>query len=367
MNKNQYDALCASQPNWEQNNVTKIDLESIIGAGGATAQVRQSGLDNAHVAELIESIFTHGQQVPVTVEDVGKRPDGTTQYRLVDGEHRYRAFRKLKEQTKKKDARWLHIRACVQSFKDGWSRLSYQSKCNNHGLPTKDNSNSDAAMMLGHVVQGNIPGLPASLQSLKGSQSRYLSSPDAYLKQLQQALKTLYPDMSAKKRKTISTKFVKSIPGKLRNYSATDAKDEFSAWASAMGMFLTPPVHVHTVKNHNYIDWQLVARTYATKDDAKGKCENIVIMYWSDTEGRDHSNLDAHRKEMIKKINKRNSSCMLKKGYRLVDRLFVAPQKQNSSNDEKGFYEVKMDQNGNFPSTAVPTSGWNTVPKKKVA
>ena len=380
MNKNQYDAFCDSYippedddtREWDDDNVRRINLPFIIGTGGATAQVRQAGLDNSHVHELVESITAHGQKVPVTVEDVGKRPDGTTQYRLVDGEHRFRAIMRLHESEKKvkkgrKKIKYGHIRAYVRTFKDDWSRLQYQSKSNNHGLPSKDNSASDSALMLANVIQGNIPGLPPDLASLKGSESKYLSAPDAYLKELQGALKYLYPDMSPQQRKTVSTKFVKSIPGKLKNYSASDAKSDFSVWANSMGMFLTPPVHIHTVKNQNYIDWQLVARTYATKDDAKGKCENIVVMYWSDTEGKDHSALDIHRRDMINKINKRNSSCMLKKGYRLVDRLFVAPQKQNSSNDEKGFYEVKMDQNGNFPSTAVPTSGWNTVPKKKVA
>ena len=359
MNKNQYDASCALTPDWEKNNVSNIELTYIIGAGGATAQVRQGGLDNGHVTELIESIFTHGQHVPVTLEDVGKRPDGTTQYRLVDGEHRYRAFMKL-ARANPGDMRWKHIKAYIKSFKDDYSRLIYQSHSNHHGLPAKSNANADATLMLSHVVDGAIPGLPASLKSLAGSRGRNSTSPAKYLTDLQNALKTLYPDMSAKRRRSVATAFVKSIPGKLRNYSASTVKDEFDEWAGDVNLSLTNLDKIHAIKNHNYIDWQLIARLFATKSDTHNKCNNITIMYWSDTQGKDHDALDDHRDDMITQINKRNASSILKKGRRLTDRVFVAPQKQNSNHDENGFYELKMDNDGKFVS--APETGWDTRP-----
>ena len=368
MNKNQYDALCASYigpDDWDEENVDKIELAYIIGAGGATAQVRQAGLDNGHVAALIESIFTHGQQVPVTLEDVGKRPDGTTQYRLVDGEHRYRAFMKLKL-AKPKDSRWKNIKACVKSFGDDWKRLEYQAQSNHHGLPAKSNANGDATLMLSHVVDGNVPGLPASLQKLAGSRGRNASSPEAYLKDLQVALKTLYPDMPAKRCKAIATAFVKSIPGKLKNYSASIVKDDFGVWSREAKLSLTDDDVIQTVKNHNYIDWQLVARLFASKSDTNNKCNNVTLMFWADIAGKDHDALDMHRIDMITLINKRNASSILKKGRRLTDRLFIAPQKQNSSSDEYGFYEMKVDQNGNFP-TGVPKTGWDSRPQQAAA
>ena len=361
MNKNQYDAVCASYTgpeDWDHHNVDKIELNYIIGAGGATAQVRQAGLDNTHVTELIESIFAHGQQVPITLEDVGKRPDGTTQYRLVDGEHRYRAFMKLKE-ANPKNSRWKSIRAYTKTFSDDWERLQYQAKSNNHGLPAKSNANGDAALMLSHVVDGNIPGLEPALQNLAGSRGRNSTSPKKYLKDLQDALQILYPDMSSKRRKTIASAFVKSIPGKLKNYSATIAKDDFDSWATDVGLSLGSDNVTHTVKNHNYIDWQLIARLFSSKDDSNNKNNNVVIMFWKDTAGKDHDALDEHRTQMISLINKRNASHLLKRGRRLADRLFIAPQKQSSSHDEHGFYEVVMDQNGKFP-TSLPTTGWDT-------
>ena len=63
---------------------------------------------------------------------------------------------------------------------------------------------------------------------------------------------------------------------------------------------------------------------------------------------------------MIAQINKRNASSILKKGRRLTDRVFVAPQKQNSNHDENGFYELKMDNDGKFVS--APETGWDTRP-----
>jgi len=360
MNKNQYDAFCASLSNWEQNNVISVEVTYIIGASGATAQVRQGGLDNSHVNELIESIFSHGQQVPVTIEEVGKTDKGTTQYRLVDGEHRYRAFCKLAK-ANPKDMRWSNIRAYVRKFNSDYDRLAYQGKQNEHGLPSKPNSTSDATLMLSHVVDGNISGLPPSLLRLAGSKGRNVTSPEKYFVELQNALKILYPEMGAKKRKAVASKFVKDIPGKLRNYNASITVDEFNYWASDAGVLVPENAVIHSVKSHNYIDWQLLARLFVSKDDTNNGCENIVVMYWSDTQGKNHDNLDDHRVKMIKLINKRNRSSLLKKGRRLVDRVFIAPQKQNSAADEHGFYELVINGNGNFPARP-PKSGWDTIP-----
>tara|TARA_Y100000361_G_C11037084_1_gene277882 strand:+ start:144 stop:668 length:525 start_codon:yes stop_codon:yes gene_type:complete len=166
--------------------------------------------------------------------------------------------------------------------------------------------------------------------------------------------------MSAKRRKSVATAFVKSIPGKLRNYSASTVKDEFDEWAGDVNLSLTNLDKIHAIKNHNYIDWQLIARLFATKSDTHNKCNNITIMYWSDTQGKDHDALDDHRDDMIAQINKRNASSILKKGRRLTDRVFVAPQKQNSNHDENGFYELKMDNDGKFVS--APETGWDTRP-----
>ena len=89
-------------------------------------------------------------------------------------------------------------------------------------------------------------------------------------------------------------------------------------------------------------------------------------MFWADIAGKDHDALDKHRVDMIALINKRNASSILKKGRRLTDRLFIAPQKQNSSHNESGFYEVSMDSNGNF-STTIPTTGWDMRPAHAAA
>ena len=359
MNKNQYDVARASQKQWETKNVIDIEITYVIGAGDATAQVRQGGLNGSHVAELMDSIFQQGQLVPVTVEDVGKHTDGTTQYRLVDGEHRYRAISKLAKHNPK-DMRWQSIRVVIKGFTTDWERLEYQSLSNNHGLPAMPNAISDAQLMLSHVVDGNMSGLPSSLKTLSNSRSQYSTAPKKYMKELKGALKHLYPDMSAKRRSSAAKSFVKNIPGKLRNYGAETAKEEFDQWAGDINLVLPKNVCLHTVKSKNYIDWQLVARLFVAKDDSNNADENITILYWSETQGKDHEQLDDHRVSMIALLNKRNRSSLLKKGRRLTDRLFVAPQKQNSSSDEHGFYEVVMDTNGNFPAQAS-TNGWDTA------
>tara|TARA_R110000824_G_scaffold178904_1_gene358885 strand:- start:361 stop:1464 length:1104 start_codon:yes stop_codon:yes gene_type:complete len=359
MNKKHYDAARASEKQWETKNVIDIEITYVIGAGDATAQVRQAGLQDSHVSELMDSIAQQGQLVPVTVEDVGKRPDGTTQYRLVDGEHRYRAISKLAKHNPE-NMLWQSIRAVVKGFASEWERLEYQSLSNSHGVPAMSNATSDAQLMLSHVIDGNIPGLPSSLKKLASSRSRYAATPKEYMKELIGALKYLYPDMSAKRRNAAASGFVKNIPGKLRNYGAEIVKEEFDQWAHNVNLVLPKSVSLHTLKNTNYIDWQLVARLFVAKDDSNNANENITIFYWKETQGKDHDQLDDHRVNMIARLNKRNCSPLLKKGRRLTERLFIAPQKQSSSNDEHGFYEIVMDNNGNFP-TQVPTNGWDTT------
>ena len=175
--------------------------------------------------------------------------------------------------------------------------------------------------------------------------------------------------------------------GRFGRWTASEAKDAFIDWADVSGISYDEDF-LHTVKNENYIDWQLIARCFAAKDEApretflqrirnvwtstEGAPENIVVMFWSDVDGKDNQALDEHRVKMINKINKRNKSWLLRVfnplgSVKLVDRLFIAPQKRDGGCVETGFFEVPKNSKGEFSTTLTAKTGWDTEPKEAAA
>jgi hypothetical protein len=118
---------------------------------------------------------------------------------------------------------------------------------------------------------------------------------------LNAAIKTLYPNLTDKERASAVRQLQgKRLPGRFARWTASEAKDSFVDWADTSGISYDEDF-LHTVKNDNYIDWQLIARCFAAKDEApretflqrirnvwtstEGAPENIVIMFWSDVAG----------------------------------------------------------------------------------
>ena len=157
------------------------------------------------------------------------------------------------------------------------------------------------------------------------------------------------------------------MPGKFGRWTSSQAQEEFITWIEHDGTSVNKDF-LHTVKNLNYIDWQLTARAYAARSDDKDKQkstnENIVIMFWSDVTGKNNSDLDEHRRKMLNRINKRNNSWFLKhfggSRAKIIDRVFIAPQKRDAACEEVGFWEVEKNAKGDFSATKLPTSGWDT-------
>tara|TARA_B100000941_G_C28463456_1_gene532097 strand:- start:192 stop:1319 length:1128 start_codon:yes stop_codon:yes gene_type:complete len=359
---------------WIRKNVLHIKLQYIEEESGGT-QVRQDGTDSTHVEQLCHSILTFGQQVPITVEIAGERDDGTTIYRIVDGNHRYKTIKKLNKDDSS-DHRWREVQAIIKKFKNDYERIKYQTNANAHETPVKVSSDSDALVVLKNIIDVGLPGAPKVISDLHGSAGRNLTDPRAYEKDLKAGLKVLFPGLSNRQRSSVVRKLQgKELPGKFGRWTAGLAQEEFITWAENEEEININNDFLHTVKNLNYIDWQLIARVFASRSDDQEKQnsenENIVIMYWSEISNKNNSELNEHRRKMIDKINKRNNSWFLKhfKGKRakVIDRVFIAPQKRDSKCEELGFYEVKKNKKGNFASSKLPTRGWNTVSKKQAA
>ena len=367
MKESEYTALTKTHGHpWVRKNVLDVDLQYIEKESGGT-QVRQDGTDSTHVEQLCHSILTFGQRVPITVEIVGKRDNGTTIYRIVDGNHRYKTIKKLHKDNPN-DADYFTIKVIVKKFKDDYARIKYQTEANAHETPVKVSTTSDALVVMKSIIDVGLPGAPKVISKLHGSAGRNISEPSKYEKDLKSALKELFPGLSAKQRASVNRNLQgKELPGKFGRWTASQAQEEFITWIEHDGTSVNKDF-LHTVKNLNYIDWQLTARAYAARSDDKDKQkstnENIVIMFWSDVTGKNNSDLDDHRRKMLNRINKRNNSWFLKhfggSRAKIIDRVFIAPQKRDAACEEVGFWEVEMNVKGDFSTTKLPTSGWNT-------
>ena len=381
-------------PGWEAANIKVIGLD-YIAAESSFSQVRQDGTDPRHSEELSYSILTNGQKVPVTVEITGQRPDGTTIYESVDGNHRAAAIRRLRK-FNPKDARWSTIKVRVESFKTDWDRLIYQTEQNNHESPVKVSCADDATICLLNIIINGMDGAPASITKLQGSQGRNVTEPGKYEKDLNKAVKLLFPALPAGKRKAVVRNLQgKRLPGKFGRWDAALVKDAFAIWADSAGVKFDYEV-LHTLKAYNYIDWELIGRCFASKDDAnyvewtgdqEKNCEaqdiffernnnrwmpvedapeSTVILYLRDVTGKNNKNIDEQRTKMIEKINKRNNSWLLRTlgsavgRVALVDRIFIAPQKRDVGCKESGFYEVPKNSKGEFSTTLTARTGWDT-------
>ena len=386
MNQEVYQKNITTIPNWIQNNVQTIPLVSIIGKTTGT-QPRQAGTDPIHVQSLMGSISTFTQQVPVTVELVGQDAQGNPTYRLVDGNHRYTAIKKLNK-VNSNNAQWLVIKAVVQKFPNQYAKFAYQAKQNAHAYVSKPSGTNDAVVGILNIINNGLQGAPKHIQALHNSQGRNHTEPAKYGRDLNSAIKTLYPNLSDHDRAYAVRQLQgKKLPGRFARWTASEVQAAFIDWADASGVCYDEDF-LFTVKDHNYIDWQLIARCFAVKSDEKQKTffqrirnvwtsteeapENIVIMYWSGVAGKDNKAMDEHRVKMINKINKRNNSWMLRTfgsfgKTKVVDRIFIAPQKRDEGCGEAGFFEIPKNSRGEFSTSLTPRTGWDTEPKQAAA
>ena len=172
MKDSTYQHFVRSTPGWKSANVKTISIDYIEKESGFS-QVRQEGTDSKHADQLSNSIAAIGQRVPITVEVTGTRPDGTTIYENVDGNHRLAAIRKLRKNNPK-DARWSTIEVYVEQFSGDWDRLKYQAEQNNHEAPVKVTSSNDAIKVIHDIIINGVNdnNAPKHVRDLFGTQSR---------------------------------------------------------------------------------------------------------------------------------------------------------------------------------------------------
>jgi hypothetical protein len=334
------------------------------------SQVRQAGERQSHVEALSEEIEARGQEVPITVEPPKKRHDGTSYYPIVEGNHRFLSNKHLWNTTK--NTTYATIKAVVKVFKNDYERLEYQIRANNHTGVALKSSVDDAVVVLKSFVFSEKPisGAPPIIKRLYGSARLNITDPEAYKKMLKDAIKLHWPDYGAKKRDRIVNRFLldPKLPGKFASFTAKSVRIAFDDWVNAESEYLGPVTAKGTelytilpIKNDNWIDHSLMGLAFKSKTESEAKSGhiNIAVMFWKDIAGKSFKDLDQHRINMIKRINKRNKSPLLKRGTRMIDEIYIVPQKRDGC-DEMGFYRVPKTADGHFSISQIPESGWDT-------
>jgi hypothetical protein len=308
-----------------------------------------------------------GQRIPISVEIVGERDDGTTIYRLIDGEHRLKALAVLAKQHKDRPD-FEFVNAEIKEFSSDAERTFYKVKCNGHDtLPAKANTEADATIIMSQLTAGTLEGLP---EQLKGHtpEELYKRAPEAYYDVLVKSIKDTY-EWTTKKAESAVKKFLNKLPGKLENYTSDTLTQKFNSFADGhwsvaerKGKKITfRGRDVFKLGTTQHVFPNITGNTFRCKTADTTK-EAVVVVWDNDTIGKDFTQVDTNRREMIQKMNEANSSEMLRQGKKLVDRIFLAPQKLNIDDSEdfieRGFYEVEKDSNGNF-ITGFPTTGWD--------
>lgn len=349
--------------------VEKIAIGSIE-ASSSKSQVRQAGELKAHVESLIEEIEFIGQQVPITIEEKPKNSDGTSPYRIVEGNHRYAAIKKLWETTG--DSRYATIKAVRKVFGSDYERIEYQIKANNHTGASLKSSTADAVVVLKSFVFSEKPlsGAPPDIRRLHNSARFNVTDPASYEKMLKKAVIIHWPDYNNKKVSRIVKNFLTDpkLPGKFASLDNNTARADFEEWAQSEEVCVGPVTRegkelysILPIKNDNWIDYSLMGLAFREKTESSVGCnhKNIAVIFWKDIAGKTFADLDEHRVKMIEKINKRNASPILKRGTKMIDEIYIAPQKRDGC-DEVGFYKVPLTSRGQFSTKQIPDSGWNT-------
>jgi hypothetical protein len=160
---------------------------------------------------------------------------------------------------------------------------------------------------------------------------------------------------------------------KLQNITKNDLEDMFINWnnlgwsgrednkeGTEGWKMYTSATAGGTFPNKSVVSYCFKAKSMAEPN----KVQNAVVVWDNNPLGKDEKRLDQYRAGVVESWNKANSSHLLKKGTKLVDRIFIAPQKLSTYCEEDGFFEVEA-KNNKFVAKTIPRGGWNHMTLKE--
>ena len=334
-----------ADPMWEDSHTKNYSVSSLTVADDE-GQVRAGGIVSSHVDALVEDILQRGLICPITIDN-----DNV----VVEGNHRVKAYEALARQNPD-NPRWKLIRAFQRPFKTEAERRSYQLECNSHA-PAKASTNEDYGQVVNNDLKaGVIPGM---------SWASFNDDADNFNK-LVDYIHSAYKQYGKSKNsaKAIAKIAASAAPnGKVKNYTKDELVKEFDlsnciGWAGKKSGHDSNGVAIYAVGNSSHVFPNLTGNSFKKKTDDKRMSAGAVL-WQSNTFGETGAGLDTWRQGVVDSINEANKSWLLKPDAKLVDEVFIAPQKlREGREDGKKFFRVKKKSNGEFDSSSIPTDGW---------
>jgi len=335
-----------ADPLWEDENVKGVFINELKIADDA-GQVRNGGIISNHVETLAEDILQRGHLCPVTIDD-----DGV----VVDGNHRLMAYQLLADRYPA-NPKWRRIRAYRRSFESDAEKRAYQLENNSH-VPARTSTNEDYGQVVNaDLKSGMVPGL--SWGTFNDDSENF----DNLVKYVHAAYKDF--GIGKAKAKTIAKLAASEAPnGKVKNYTKNELIKEFDAsncigWAGKKSGDDANGVATYAIGNQSHVFPNLTGNSFKKKtgDD---RLQTAAVIWQSNTFGIEGKSLDKFRRDLVENINKANKSWLLKDKAKLVDEVFVAPQKLREGKENgKKFFRVRKKSNGEFDLESIPTGGWS--------
>jgi uncharacterized ParB-like nuclease family protein len=348
MNETNFNKLKQSSPQWIGKNIVPISLEQ-IDIPEKESQIRNKGILPSHVMSLQESIGSLGQQVPVTVEKV-TLADGTVVYRPVDGSHRCKAAQALGAET---------IDAYVRKFANIVERTRYQVMQNRH-LPSKENESDDIvdAIDLLNADQAHCPS------EVDRGTFNTVETPSDWERTAVKWVKQNFTVGDKKARSSVQ-RFMRGFKNlKVKSYMKSEVTDLFKTkgplgWVGDKAGEESNGWVYYPVHKSSHIFPNVTGNGFKKLTDNSNYAISVVVSL-DGMSGKEGKDLDAARRSVVESINTANGSHLLRKGKKLVDKVFLMPQKLDDSHEENldTLYEVSKSSGGKF-SLNLPKLGWD--------
>tara|TARA_R100000152_G_C6777623_1_gene207609 strand:- start:137 stop:1189 length:1053 start_codon:yes stop_codon:yes gene_type:complete len=345
MNQVNFDKIKAQSPNWIASNVVSIPMDKIE-VPETSSQIRNQGIIPSHVMTLAEDMDLRGQQVPITLEP---NPEKEGYYFIVDGNHRFKGG---------KDRGWTHINAYVMSFPSLVAKVSYQVMQNSH-LPSKENSNDDILDAL--ELLNNDPSTPAAIDRALFNTAVV---PQTWEEGAVTYIKNFF-GVGTKKAKATIAKFMAGFTNlKVKSFMKSEVTEVFNrnntiGWSGGTVGNESNGWVYYPISKASHIFPNITGNGFKKKTD-KGSHEIAVVVSLDGMSGKDGKDLDSARRAIISNINKANTSGLLKSSKKLVDKVYLMPQKLDPTHLEHTDTLYEVPSSGRKFSLNLPKRGWDS-------
>tara|TARA_R100000234_G_scaffold113462_1_gene87879 strand:+ start:2678 stop:3724 length:1047 start_codon:yes stop_codon:yes gene_type:complete len=313
-------------------------------------QIRDGGIVDSHVSDLASQIFMDGQKIPITVES-----DGNGGWNAVDGSHRIGGV-KLNDKAHPGEG-YDQIFVYEEKFSSEAERVLYQKDSNEHLVAKKNHVNDAVASIRKLMEMKNDPNVPDVLQRDISTET----DPKCYMKDLEAWIKDNY-SFTSREYKSILKKVTSDYTNsKVKNYTKPGLVEEFSTnntigWVGGKAGDESNGYVLYPVNQASHIFPNITGNSYKKKTKNKN-IQSVVVLWEGNTVGKEGCHIDDYRRKLVESINEVNQSHLLKRGMKLVDKVFLAPQKIGDVKENlNSFYEVPYN-NGSF-SVNLPRKGW---------